>query len=527
MNLFLYVEESSWLHRTDPRSKIVALIAVFFLALGLQGVRSLLVLVGVLLAAGLSAGFGAGLRRIARLLGMILLTTTLLWGGSTGNIRFWGPFTVDGLTQGLTMGCKMSIMIIGGLIWLSTTKIEEMCIGMEKLGVPYPVAFAFSTAIRLVPWMVGSCLTVAEAQQSRGLDLTSGSILSRIRKYIPLLIPALVSVIRNANCFSMALESRGFGSRLHRTPYLQIGFGRNDAGMGLGLLVLSAVCLGLHTGEFWGLLRSGLILVSLFFVFIVVLRVAVTRNSGRVLWLNTRMVVLTAVSAALYAAVVIPFKGFVLVPGVSDFRPGMALPPVLGILFGPAAAWGSGFGCIISDFFGSLSPGSFFGFIGNFAMAWLPYRLWWKTGLVRRADLEPLRINSTRKAANFLLLSVGGAALCALTIGWGLELLGLVPFKVLALLIFVNNSAPVLLLSLPILLVLYPRISRWGLLWTDIVGAAGVDESVQKTLPGALFIGTGILLGLAGGLYISLAAGMNPLVMAGAGLLLVFIGAMF
>jgi energy-coupling factor transport system substrate-specific component len=114
-----------------------------------------------------------------------------------------------------------------------------------------------------------------------------------------------------------------------------------------------------------------------------------------------------------------------------------------------------------------------------------------------------------------------------LTIGWGLELLGLVPFKVLALLIFVNNSAPVLLLSLPILLVLYPRISRWGLLWTDIVGAAGVDESVQKTLPGALFIGTGILLGLAGGLYISLAAGMNPLVMAGAGLLLVFIGAMF
>ena len=527
MNLFLYVEESSWLHCADPRSKIFALVVVFFLALGLQGIQPLLLLAGLVLAAGFSAGFGAGLRRIARLLGMILLMTTLLWGVSVGEIRAWGPFTLDGLALGLTMGCKMVIMVMAGLIWLTTTRIEEMCIGMEKLGVPYPEAFAFSTAIRLVPWMVGSCLTVAEAQQSRGLDLTSGGFLTRTRKYIPLLIPALISVIRNANYFSMALESRGFGSRLRRVPYLRVGFGRHDAALGLGLLMMLLGCLTLHAGDFSGLLRNGLIFLFLFVVFIVVLRVAVTRNSGRILWLNTRMVVLTAVSAALYAAVVIPFKGFVLVPGVSDFRPGMALPPVLGILFGPAAAWGSGFGCVISDFFGSLSPGSFFGFIGNFAMAWLPYRLWWKTGLVRRSDPEPLRVNSPGKVANFLLLSVGGAGLCALTIGWGLELLGLVPFKVLALLIFVNNSAPVLLLSLPVLLVLYPRIQRWGLLWTDIVGEAGVKESVQKTWPGAMLIGAGLVLGLGGGLYMALASGMNPLAIAGAGLALILVGALF
>ena len=524
MNLFLYVEKVSWLHRVDPRSKVFALLTVFFLALGLQGVWPLLLLTVTILAAGVSAGFGPGVRRIRGLLGMMMLMTTVLWGLSTGEIPLWGPFQQDGLLRGLIMGAKLSIMVIAGLIWLSTTKIEEISIGMEKMGVPYPVAFAFSTAIRLVPWMVGSCFTVAEAQQSRGLDLLSGGLFQRTRKYIPLLIPALVSVVRNANYFSMALESRGFGNRLQRTPYLEIGFGRRDICLGIVMAMLFAGCLQLNEGDYSGLLWNGLFLLTFFFGFIVLLRVVVTRESGRILWLNTRMVVLTALSAALYAAVVIPFKGIVLIPGVTDFRPGMALPPVMGILFGPAAAWGSGFGCIISDFFGSLSPGSFFGFIGNFAMAWLPYRLWWKTGLIRPQDPEPLRINSGVKAANFLLLSVAGAALCALTIGWGLELLGIVPFKILSVLILVNNSAPVLLLSLPIILVLYPRIRRWGLLWTDILCEAGVAGSIQKTWAGALLIWLGLGLGLGGGLYMAIGLGVSPLAVAAAGLGFVFLG---
>ena len=134
MNLFFYVEKVSWLHRVDPRSKVFALLTVFFLALGLQGVWPLLLLTVTILAAGVSAGFGPGVRRIRGLLGMMMLMTTVLWGLSTGEIPLWGPFQQDGLLRGLIMGAKLSIMVIAGLIWLSTTKIEEISIGMEKMG---------------------------------------------------------------------------------------------------------------------------------------------------------------------------------------------------------------------------------------------------------------------------------------------------------------------------------------------------------------------------------------------------------
>src|SRR4028118_2159566 len=72
------------------------------------------------------------------------------------------------------------------------------------------------------------------------------------------------------------------------------------------------------------------------------------------MWRYTQMVVLVALSAAIYAAVLIPFKGFPLVPGYIEIRPANAFPVVFGLLFGPAGAWGAAIGNLIGDFFGTL-----------------------------------------------------------------------------------------------------------------------------------------------------------------------------
>src|SRR6184192_2494073 len=96
----------------------------------------------------------------------------------------------------------------------------------------------------------------------------------------------------------------------------------------------------------------------------------------RDMWLDTRMVVFTAISAALYAAILIPFKVLPIIPGVTELRPANAVPVICSFLFGPAAAWGAAIGNLIGDFFAGLGPGDFFGFVGNFLYALAPYRLW-------------------------------------------------------------------------------------------------------------------------------------------------------
>src|SRR5215469_12474636 len=96
----------------------------------------------------------------------------------------------------------------------------------------------------------------------------------------------------------------------------------------------------------------------------------------RLMWRNTRMVVLCAISAALYAAVLVPFKVVPFIPGVTELRPANAIPVVCSFLFGPAAAWGSAIGNTIGDFFGGASPGDIFGFFANVVYGYVPYKVW-------------------------------------------------------------------------------------------------------------------------------------------------------
>ncbi len=175
------------------------------------------------------------------------------------------------------------------------------------------------------------------------------------------------------------------------------------------------------------------------------------------MWNYSTMVVLTVLTASIFAAILIPFKGIPLIPGHTELRPANAIPVVFGLLFGPAGAWGAAFGNLIGDFFGTLGVGSLFGFWGNFLAAYLPYKIWGDRPLT---DLG-------RHLPRFISAVVLGAWACALTIGFGLEIFKLLPFSVIAIAVFINNAVIALILGPFLLRLLTPRVNRWDLAWTE------------------------------------------------------------
>jgi energy-coupling factor transport system substrate-specific component len=183
----------------------------------------------------------------------------------------------------------------------------------------------------------------------------------------------------------------------------------------------------------------------------------------REMWQDTRMVVFTAISAALYAAILIPFKVMPIIPGVTEFRPANAVPVICSFLFGPAAAWGSAIGNLIGDLFGGIGPGDVFGFLGNFLYGLVPYRAWEALG-----GGEPVP-QSLWDWARLLFVVLIAAAACALVIGWGLNLLGFVPFTVLGNVVFWNNLVTAGVLAPLTLRVLYPRVRSGGFLYVEFV----------------------------------------------------------
>ena len=218
------------------------------------------------------------------------------------------------------------------------------------------------------------------------------------------------------------------------------------------------------------------------------------------MWKYTKMVVLAALTAAVYAAILIPFKGFPIIPGFTEVRPATAIPVVFGLLFGPAAAWGSGIGNLIGDFFGTLSLGSIFGFWGNFFLAFVGYKLWGHMGPLS-SKKEP-NIQSSRQLFEYLLVIILACSVCAMIVAWGLEVLKMLPFAVLGGIIAVNNFIVALVLGPLLLLILYPRAEKWDLLWTEIMEEKDISGHISPAM-GSLFMWIGGLGGLVIGLIAS------------------------
>ena len=203
----------------------------------------------------------------------------------------------------------------------------------------------------------------------------------------------------------------------------------------------------------------------------------------RHVWQDTRLLVLSAQIAAIYAAVLIPFKvGIPIIPGFVELRPANVIPIVSSLLFGPAAAWGAGIGNVIGDCFGTLGPASLFGFLGNFLYGYVPYLLWGNLGWLS-SGREPM-VRSWRQGVEYVIVCACAAMVCAATIGWGVELLGLLPFWLLFPAIFLNNLVMATVLGPPLLLFLYPRVKQWNLYYRDLAfgGATGPRQDLSGNL---------------------------------------------
>lgn len=241
MNLYLYLDKGTIIHRLDPRAKIFILFFSFAIPLlndhplWVGGALTLILLYG---AWAKSLG---NLKRISSILFFIFLFSTLVWTffAKGADPIFW-RVSKQSILYGLGTGLKLDAMIIAGMIFLSTTKNEEIAQGLIMLGLPYPAAFAFSTALRLVPTFVGAGATISQAQRSRGLDIDSGSFLEKVKKYIPLLVPIFLTAIRSTDQLAMALEGKGFGARAKRTFYLRFRWGVRETLFTLFFLLVTA-----------------------------------------------------------------------------------------------------------------------------------------------------------------------------------------------------------------------------------------------------------------------------------------------
>jgi len=236
---YLYVDANTFFHRLDPRTKMLIVLAHYLLLALL--VRQLYLMIAVAIETLVLAGLSQSLANVMRFRLVILvifissqLSFVLISRGATPLV---GPVTLEPLLQGLSTAIRAGAGIVISVVLLSTTRNEEIAQGLVRIGLPYRAVFAFSSSLRMAPYLIGMTSTVVEAQKTRGLDLDSGGPIRRLRRFLPVLVPAFLSTMRSVDQFAMAIEARGFGYQQTRGSYLQLQLTTGDfVAMGAALV---------------------------------------------------------------------------------------------------------------------------------------------------------------------------------------------------------------------------------------------------------------------------------------------------
>jgi energy-coupling factor transport system permease protein len=211
------------IQRLDPRTKLALLLISFACVLLPQKPEVVaLASLAVLLHLSLARAW-PNLAPVRWLLVALALFSMGIWSWmAQGPSHLFWRVSRESLAFGAANFLKLATMMVAGLVLLATTPVEELFVGLVKLRLPYPGAFAFALALRWVPEIFLTVNRVQEAQEARGLAWEKGSFLERFRRYLPLLVPIFLLTLRRSQTMAWALEARGFRMSPRRSFLLEI-----------------------------------------------------------------------------------------------------------------------------------------------------------------------------------------------------------------------------------------------------------------------------------------------------------------
>ena len=253
-----YYKADSWVHRLDPRVKLVTtllfLISLFLTRSIMTYLLATLWLIVVIKSSKVPFRFVIrGLKAIVILLLVTALLNLFMLKGGDVLVHIWKlTITTEGVATTIFIAIRLIYLIIGSSIMTLTTTPTALTDGIEsllgplaKLHVPvHEIAMMMSIALRFIPTLMEEADKIMKAQQARGADFESGNLLARAKAMIPLLVPLFVSAFRRADELAMAMEARCYHGGEGRTRMRTLKFTWRDwAALGLTALLLLIVIL--------------------------------------------------------------------------------------------------------------------------------------------------------------------------------------------------------------------------------------------------------------------------------------------
>ncbi|MGY3716642.1 energy-coupling factor transporter transmembrane component T family protein [Sutcliffiella cohnii] len=256
-----YVPKDSFVHRMDPRAKLILVFLFVFIVFLANNTWAYLIL-------GLYVIFVTALTKIPitfilkglkPIIWIILFTMVFhIFLTKGGELLFQvGPLSIyeEGIRQAIFISLRFLYLItITTILTLTTTPIE-VTDGMETLFGPlkkwkvpvHELSLMMSISLRFIPTLLQETDKIMKAQSARGVDFSSGPIKDRVKALVPLLVPLFISSFKRAEELAIAMEARGYQGGEGRTKYRLLHWGGKDTVMLIGLVILTIILIFIRT----------------------------------------------------------------------------------------------------------------------------------------------------------------------------------------------------------------------------------------------------------------------------------------
>jgi energy-coupling factor transport system permease protein len=226
-----YLPGESFLHRLNPRFKLLSLAVVLvtlFFVKTLSGMGLLLALLA-LFSALVRMPYRYLLRGLKPVLYIVIFTLIIYLFFTKGGavLLRLGPVTIEeaGLTQGAFIVGRLIALVLASILVTLTTTPLALTHGLEFFLTPLKIirvpvteiAMIMTIALRFIPTLMEESRRLMLAQMARGADFETGNLFRKARNLTPLIVPLFVSAFRRADELAVAMEARGYRIGARRT----------------------------------------------------------------------------------------------------------------------------------------------------------------------------------------------------------------------------------------------------------------------------------------------------------------------
>lgn len=260
-----YYPAKSFVHRLDPRVKLLFLIAyivMLFVAKSFYGLAFCFIILSVVVIAS-RVPVGSVLRSIKGVIVILIFTSVLniFFHGGSHLLWHWKFISIytEGLIFSVFLTFRLLFLVMGSALLTLTTTPVNLTDGLESLLFPltlikipvHVLALIMSIALRFIPTLIDETNRIISAQKARGANFESGNVFKRVKAIVPVLIPLLLSAFRRAEELGDAMDVRCYSSGKKRTKYKKLKLGWRDliAALFASVLIAGVILLNIYGAQ--------------------------------------------------------------------------------------------------------------------------------------------------------------------------------------------------------------------------------------------------------------------------------------